>query len=222
MQSTKEVPAGSAVGLVLQVGGTAHSASCLRGLPARASPTSLHPLNHPPQDTSFYAESGGQCADSGAIVSPSGTWPVEVRPSAACVPCCCLLASRELWWVRYRPGRAFQAAAVARGAAAAATGDGAAAAAASALAGARCRPATCCVHVRPTRLQDCIVAAGYVLHLGQQPEGEVKVGDAVTTKCAPPRPSSLPRNGCCRVRSAGASSRRCALSVRPVGRSLQG
>lgn len=31
-------------------------------------------------------------------------------------------------------------------------------------------------------VQDCIVAAGYVLHLGQQPEGEIKVGDAVTTK----------------------------------------
>ncbi|PRW58002.1 alanine--tRNA ligase isoform A [Chlorella sorokiniana] len=75
VQSTKELPADSAVGLVLQ-------------------------------DTSFYAESGGQCADTGAIAAASGAWPVE----------------------------------------------------------------------------DCIVAAGYVLHLGQQPEGEIKVGDDVTSK----------------------------------------
>lgn len=31
-------------------------------------------------------------------------------------------------------------------------------------------------------LQDTIVAAGYVLHIGPQPGSEIKVGDAVTTK----------------------------------------
>lgn len=31
-------------------------------------------------------------------------------------------------------------------------------------------------------VQDCIVAAGYVLHIGAQPDGELKVGDDVTAK----------------------------------------
>lgn len=34
-------------------------------------------------------------------------------------------------------------------------------------------------------VEDTRVAAGYVLHVGR-PEGSLKVGDAVTTKCAPP------------------------------------
>lgn len=34
----------------------------------------------------------------------------------------------------------------------------------------------------PTHVQDTIVAAGYVLHIGRQPAAEIKVGDAVTAK----------------------------------------
>ena len=42
-----------------------------------------------------------------------------------------------------------------------------------------CRCCCCCC----CRLQDTIVAAGYVLHIGQVAAGaEIKVGDAVTTK----------------------------------------
>lgn len=55
MQSTTEVPAGSAVGLVLR-------------------------------STSFYAEAGGQTADTGVIATPSGSFDVEVR-GLGCVWC---------------------------------------------------------------------------------------------------------------------------------------
>lgn len=53
MQSTKDLPAGSAVGLVLG-------------------------------STSFYAESGGQCADTGAIAGAGGAVDVEVRKNMRC------------------------------------------------------------------------------------------------------------------------------------------
>lgn len=59
--------------------------------------TDTHSLAPPPrphtQDTSFYAESGGQCADTGAVAAASGAWPVEVGPN-----CLLLLAIVQPWW----------------------------------------------------------------------------------------------------------------------------
>ena len=56
MQSTADVPGGSAVGLVLE-------------------------------STSFYAESGGQCADTGAVEGAGASLDVEVRPPPALASC---------------------------------------------------------------------------------------------------------------------------------------
>lgn len=198
MQSTKELPADSAVGLVLQVGQHALKCCvllratltlccvCLRrvcrlgrqavGLRCGNQAAAWQPcrrMGHgalvrawtaervvssaplpPPhtQDTSFYAESGGQCADTGAIAAASGAWPVEVGPTVWCTGCLLSSCGGDLQGC---------------------TTDA--------------LPCPSChlsehVPVAAVCTQDCIVAAGYVLHLGQLPEGEIKVGDAVTSK----------------------------------------
>ena len=165
VSSTAELPAESAVGLVLGA-------------------------------TSFYAEAGGQTADTGAIAAASASFDVEVCvcvggggraglaglggaggvSTSVCAGCWGITPPTQRMGCR---GEVLGGAhAVPRGSAvrlALPPADGP---------GAPLAHPACCSPAppRPAPPQSAIVAAGYVLHLGRRPEGEIRVGEAVTTK----------------------------------------